>query len=280
MTDEENTAALSREEVRRQVGERLLAARKKRQLSMEDAAGQLNIRITYLRALESGDWHEMPEDVYALGFLRQYARFLQADIDDLVRLLQNDELHLSRPFTVPDPAIAPKRQWAVAAAVLFVVLLIAFNISRQPSGSALLPTNPAHTGPLNEGKDLAPSPEPTQEAAVPPSPKAQASHETAQRDAPAPPAKAVEHQYIFKAVDDAVWLQVFDTGGALLREALLRSGERLNIRQAGDLHITCGNAAALEIRVDDTLLAAAGSLGSKGEVVRDLPVQPHPAANP
>lgn len=48
---------------------------------MEEAT---KIRIAYLEALERGDYGVLPGVVYAIGFLRSYARFLGLDADALV----------------------------------------------------------------------------------------------------------------------------------------------------------------------------------------------------
>lgn len=284
MTDESATAGSIREEIQRQIAERLRLARKERELSIDDAASRLNIRAPYLRAFESGDWSDMPEDVYTLGFLRQYAHFLGENIDDVMTQLKSDEFHLTRPFTMPDPAIAPKQHWVVAAAVLLMLLLVIFNINRQPQGTVNQAVDVPQTVPAPPSPDIsteaAPKPAPLDETQQAADQAGQGEEEMAvtKKLAPSPsspPIDAPLHRYAFKAVDEVVWLQVFDMEGALLHEALLQSGERLAVSHGGGgLLVTCGNAAALEIQVDDELVAAAGTLGKHGEVVRRLKVQP------
>lgn len=66
------------------VGQILSQARRAKGVTLEQAAGALNIRPRYLAALEADDWNHFPAVVYGLGFLRSYARYLGLDADALV----------------------------------------------------------------------------------------------------------------------------------------------------------------------------------------------------
>ncbi len=61
------------------LGETLVSARKKREVSLREVARELRISETYLRALESGDYGKLPGDIYARNFLKSYARWLNLD---------------------------------------------------------------------------------------------------------------------------------------------------------------------------------------------------------
>lgn len=54
-------------------------------LSLNDVAQKLSIQRNYLENIESGQWNELPEDVYAVGFIRNYAKFLNVKSDDIVK---------------------------------------------------------------------------------------------------------------------------------------------------------------------------------------------------
>jgi len=66
------------------VGARLVAARKATQKNRKQAAADLCIREDYLKALENNDSANLPPSPYDLGFLRQYARYLELDVEPLV----------------------------------------------------------------------------------------------------------------------------------------------------------------------------------------------------
>jgi cytoskeletal protein RodZ len=64
-------------------------------LSLKEAENATSIRMTYLQAIEEGRIGEVISPVYAKGFVKQYAHFLNLDGDQLVR--ENPQL-----FRAPD----------------------------------------------------------------------------------------------------------------------------------------------------------------------------------
>ncbi|MBO8167707.1 MAG: helix-turn-helix domain-containing protein [Thermoanaerobacteraceae bacterium] len=68
-----------------QIGELLTRIRKKKDLTLRDVEQATKIRIKYLQALENEDYDEIPGEVYVIGFLRTYCRFLGLDADVVVR---------------------------------------------------------------------------------------------------------------------------------------------------------------------------------------------------
>jgi len=141
------------------LGERLSQARQARDISIADASDRLRIRGNYLQALESGDWTPLPEEVYVMGFLRQYASLLGVDISSDIEALKTGEYMLTKPFTMPDPPIAMNRTWAIVASACFVLLLILFNVvdegekdqvpAQAPDTISLAPAESGDTGPTD-----------------------------------------------------------------------------------------------------------------------------------
>jgi hypothetical protein len=66
------------------VGEQLRAARDVKGVDLHRVERDTKIRIKYLEALESGDFGDLPGEVYTRGFLRNYATYLGLDADDIV----------------------------------------------------------------------------------------------------------------------------------------------------------------------------------------------------
>jgi len=269
----EESAAGEREKIRRRIAERLTRARKNTGLTIHDAAGSLKLAPDYLRAFESGEWKGLPEEVYTLGFLRQYARFIGLDLEDDIKQLKSPDYRLSRPVTTPEPPTSPTRKWAIVSAILFVALFALFNLlgdgdeSRHTTPPESRQMQRSDAAKVSAPADLPTTAGKTAEKAT--EPESQAS--TAER-----------HHYVFTASGKPVWLQVFSSSHELLREALLRAGERLRINDASrELLITCGNAAALQISVDGSVVHPAGSLGGDAEVLRDFRLTvPHPVPHP
>jgi cytoskeletal protein RodZ len=55
-----------------------------RGLSLEKVAAAIKIRKFFLESIENGNWHELPAEVFARGFIRRYAVFLGLDGDKLI----------------------------------------------------------------------------------------------------------------------------------------------------------------------------------------------------
>ena len=83
-----------------ELGEILRSARQKRHLSLAQAAEATRIKLSYLEALEDGEYSLLPGQAYVTGFLRNYAKFLGLHPDDVVQ-----EYHACVP--VPQPAVKP-----------------------------------------------------------------------------------------------------------------------------------------------------------------------------
>ncbi len=59
--------------------------RAERELSLEEIATETRIPVRSLKSLESGQFENLPADVFVRGFLRSYARCVGLDADDTVR---------------------------------------------------------------------------------------------------------------------------------------------------------------------------------------------------
>jgi hypothetical protein len=67
------------------IGALLAAKRGERGLSIEQAAAATRIRADHLRALEADELDRFAAPVYATGYLRTYATYLDLDAEDLLR---------------------------------------------------------------------------------------------------------------------------------------------------------------------------------------------------
>ena len=252
----------SREELLQELARCLKHARETQELSLEEAVVALKLRVVYLKALESGNWDEMPGEVYAIGFLKQYAAYLSLDISESVQLLKTGDYTLTKPLTFPDPPIAPNKTWVIIAALAFIVLFILFNLfddsgfdrtSPSVKKTAVDATEP----PLTQIDQVA---TPTEEL--------KPSSETIEEELSD---ATSTYRYRLSAVGADVWLQLYspEEPPVLLKEALLKPGESMKIDHISpSLLLTCGNPVALQVEIDDELIYAPGSLGDSEKVLR------------
>jgi cytoskeletal protein RodZ len=82
------------------VGATLKSLRHARHLSLNDVSARLKFSSRQLQALENEDWASLPGGVSLRGLVKNYGRFLQADVDSLLVMLDNQV-----GSTAPRPAI-------------------------------------------------------------------------------------------------------------------------------------------------------------------------------
>lgn len=130
------------------IGAVLKARREERGETFRDVENATKIRTRYLAALEADDIEMLPAEVYALGFLRSYARHLGLDAESLVRAWRArlkevappeppSPAHTAPPVAEPPPRPAererrrreavrpPRPAGVVVAAVALVLILVA-----------------------------------------------------------------------------------------------------------------------------------------------------------
>ena len=131
-----------------EMGERLRRARVERHLTLEEAEAATKIRARYLRALEEEDYEELPEPVFARGFLRTYARYLGLDPSELLTDFRGPE-PAPAIETVPPPS--PRREVRLAGGgghrrfwlgmvVLVILALVVYELLGHQGGHSPLRT--------------------------------------------------------------------------------------------------------------------------------------------
>ncbi len=98
------------------LGEKLQEARKRKKVSLEDAAAATRIKIEYLRALEEGDYPGLPPRAYVKGFLKIYGHYLGLEYPLLLQFyeesFQSSEPQLVLAEPRPDsPPLFPGIRW-------------------------------------------------------------------------------------------------------------------------------------------------------------------------
>jgi len=131
-----------RQSLLRAIGQKLLQSREASGQSIDDAVRRLKLQKRHLQALENGNWEHLPDDVYVLGFLRQYAQYLHVDLCDEIHRLKHDSYALTKPLTFPDPPVAPSRRWAWLTGGAFILLFILFNIATENTDDTAMVKSP------------------------------------------------------------------------------------------------------------------------------------------
>ena len=117
------------------VGGMLKEARLKKGYKLEDVSKELYIRKSFLEAIESSNYLEIPEPTYCICFIRSYAEFLGLNSARIVQLFkeetdaknQKDDVYVLEPQA---EATLPNKKYlliSVLAVVLLYVIWLAYN---------------------------------------------------------------------------------------------------------------------------------------------------------
>lgn len=215
-------------------GAQLRAARQSLNLDIAQVAAETRIPRRHLEAIEEGEFEALPSRAYAIGFSRTFAKAVGLDaaaITDAVRAELADG-PMRRTATSPamepgDPARLPSAglAWAAAAAVLVLAIGI-FAYFATAFGAGTVPASL-----------LSPAP------AASVTPAATAAVAAAPTPAPSGPV-------VLTALEEGVWVRLYEEGGERLFERTLKQGETVTVpAAASDPRINTGRPDALAITV-------------------------------
>jgi len=111
------------------LGEILTSAREKLSLSQKDIASRLNLSEQIIAALDSNDFDNLPAPTYVRGYIRSYARAVNLDADNLIRIYEG--IAEAPPEILPDvkPAVqASSRDKPVKAMTYLVTFTLVFML--------------------------------------------------------------------------------------------------------------------------------------------------------
>ncbi|MDQ7005588.1 MAG: helix-turn-helix domain-containing protein [Ghiorsea sp.] len=256
---DENT--FSKEILQCEMGEKLKKARQEKGFTVESVVQTLKFNATFLDALESGEWENLPGEVYTIGFLRQYAALLNIDITQDIERIKSRSFEMKTPEVYRDVPISPQKKWTLIAIAVFIILIIVLNFSTSEDTEVLPNDNSLSL--QQDTMDLDPQNEQllTEEfidtyTDTPAGVKADVKIDTepnTKEDTKAHEEPLVQKKtYSFYAATSDVWLQVStldeNSKPQLLREALLKKGQRFSIKNTtSKLVLTTGNAGGLEV---------------------------------
>lgn len=124
------------------VGEFFRQVRETKGLTVDEVASKTRIRTDFVKALEDGNFAKLPDQVFARGFVRSYARSLGLDEEDAIhRFIQSagsfyekqDERERLKVRQVEEDRKRQANRKAVAIAIGIAVLTLVFLLSREQS---------------------------------------------------------------------------------------------------------------------------------------------------
>ena len=193
------------------VGEFFRQVRETKGLTVDEVASKTRIRTDFVKALEEGNFAKLPDQVFARGFVRSYARSLGLDEEDAIQRFaqsagafyeKQGERERLRQRQVEEERRRKANRKAVGVAIAVAIATLIFLLSREQSSTLVrrsgtdAPPPSKKSAPFvkdardassRQGLELPPSLTPV---AKPVEPTAVAS-KPAQEKLPAPPSVAV-----------------------------------------------------------------------------------------
>jgi cytoskeleton protein RodZ len=277
------------------IGETLRRRREERALTPEQAASKSKVPLRLVQMLESDDYQLLPDPLYLVRLLHEYATFLDLDAAALNAEFQRVMHRPPRPAPPPAPAPAPRVPSAIpwkqvlwtVVAILVVTPLVVIALSLASKRSADQAGSPPPGEPKVErpasGGSAGNAPAQGSESAAavesrPPAalPETTVTPVVTTPAAPGPPQQgaaarsgAVGHILVVRA-QEVTWLSVrADEKDA--REVLLQPEQVARFEAQTGFRVIVGNAGGVTLSLDGTPLPP---LGRSGEVIRDLVLPP------
>jgi cytoskeletal protein RodZ len=282
------------------VGEFFRHVRETKGLTLDAVASKTCIHPDFLRALEENNFAKLPDQVFAKGFVRSYARSLGLDEQEAMRRFvesagpfyeKQGEHERLRQKQVEDERRRRTSRQVVAGATVVGLLALILLLTREQS--TLSPVRrpvapvPATGAPINippagaqsaaDGQSQpAPSPfpataSPSSEAGTLPGPAISTSPVDGGGSSPTPGAEdPASVPDVALALDvealELTWVLVRIDGGAA-QEVMLKPGDRVRWKGSDQFALTLGNAGGVRIALNGR---EQGPFGPRGQVVRDI----------
>jgi cytoskeletal protein RodZ len=230
-------------------GQYLQALRLEKKISLERVSEETRIGLGILQLIEKEDHEKLPAEVFVKGFLRAYARTIDADGGEAVRRYESrlEVVHKLESSKTESGALAARWWWnLVLVVVLFLALIFASlfglaYIKEYSAGQGLLEKQPI-------GERI-------------PVTTSQSSEDSAAE-------KESENPYADKYVlridaQEDTWMKIIiDNENS--REYKLEPGDHLVLEASSHFNLLIGNAAGVKIKLNDKAVTV---LGKSGEIV-------------
>jgi len=245
------------------VGDILHRARLQKKLSVQDVESAIRISAQHIIAIEEGRLEVLPGRIYALGFVRTYAEYVDLDGDKILELLlqqsgrkvEQKELPPMTTLHLEDVSLPTTK---IFLTILLLLIGVIFFKSYSTDDAYLLneeiPTVPKDL--ISQTTLLSKPEKVNQETGI---------DSSVTIDMTAIPTSS--NQIVLKAIDN-VWIDIRSSDNKTFFSRVLSIGEEYWIPlDKTDMVMTVGNAGGLQIQIDGQILPF---MGKKGQVIRKV----------
>jgi cytoskeletal protein RodZ len=278
-----------------ELGQLLVEARTARGWDLADVEAATRIRQKYLDALENGRFADLPRGAVARGFLRTYARFLDLDVEDLIRRYTQESGDVGNEVPIAEPGkprlvdyrplevelmdTRPTMDWLYWVIALVIVAAIGgggwWALNRNVGWNPLAAFGPEPTATPTPTATrwvvtATPRPSPTNTATVPaptsdllPLPTPTVEPTMTPTPSPTFTPEVVAQIALEMRIAQRAWVKVV-VDGEIVEQKTLEAGESRFWEASQSIFIRTGNGAGVILTLNGEEL---GAMGKVGEVV-------------
>ncbi len=109
------------------VSELLKKARLEKNIDFSEVEKETRIKVSFIKALEDGQYRKLPSFAYARGFLANYARYLELDVPMVLALFRREfDQKKEEKLLPPGLSKIPNRRIRISSLAGFFILLFIF----------------------------------------------------------------------------------------------------------------------------------------------------------
>lgn len=257
------------------VGEKLKQYRQKNNLSLQNIASQLRLETRIIEALEADDYDNLPDPIYVRGYIRGYAKLVNANADELITLYEANG-GTEAPEIIPEVKHSSQTNSSdkpVKAFTYLLTLLLAVLLITWWQSNFLVSKAPAPVEPVEEKTYVPPAFDYPYLVIIPPDspfyryegyqetgedipvPSAAADEgrllpayeeETAQADAP----ESTGPDTVTLKISADSWIEIYDRDGQKVMVGLARAGDTFELHGTAPFSVLLGFAQGIRIELN------------------------------
>jgi cytoskeletal protein RodZ len=268
-----------------QIGAYLRQVREDNSLSLEEVAARTLIQPRLLKAIESGEMHQLPEPIYIQGFIKRYADSLGLDGADCADAFPTDRMmRVPQQSTWTDSPTAQLRPLhlyvAYIALIMASVSLLSYIVGRSNPATSVLSSSRSNADSAHPTRspvsDAVSGSTPIAATSKPNSTATLGLSAIANSPTPTAPSKPIQVQMKLTAQS---WIEVEVDGNVKLAEVMQEGAER-NWTADKELRVRSGNAGGVILAYNGGTSEKMGAPGAVEEKTFSPASSSRSAVNP
>ena len=244
----------------------LKSSRESKNITIEEAAKTLHVSVVILKNLENGELDKLANDVFTIGHIRTYLKWLGINPSLIIgdfKNVQNIELKSKNlKINVPYGFKLSKFTASLISLILFILIILIYKNLNKAEQLPYVSTSNIQDS-LKEDKITnlkvknAPEINNTSKEDLDEESKSKSMPENV----------ALENNYIhIKAIEDT-WIEIQRNNSEVLITKIIKKDEKIKIPYEKDLILVTGNAGSIIIHINGKTI---NNIGMPGEVKRNI----------